>query len=104
MMFFSVDGFRYFLPAFLLATLTSPNDADTIPNGLLLALSYEKGNNNSRFRFFSLVSDFTDNEARAVRAWLDYYVVWNLGDTWKRIPMLIERYETAISFWTYYKT
>jgi hypothetical protein len=104
MMFFYIEGFHYFLPAFLLATLRFPDEAGTIPDGLLFAFSYEKGNNNSRFQFFSLVENFTSAQARVVRAWLDYYVVWKRDETWKRIPMLMQRYETAISFWTYYKT
>jgi hypothetical protein len=70
--FFTADAFRYFLPAFMLASIEDPVEADVIPEGIVYHLAnWEDPHGWER------MSRFSFEELEAIEAFL-----WWVADLW----------------------
>jgi hypothetical protein len=68
--FFTPEAFRYFLPAFMLATIDDPETADIIPQGILFHLSTPDDPHQ-----WERITQFEPAECDAIAAFL-----WSLAD------------------------
>jgi hypothetical protein len=69
--FFEPEAFRYYLPAFMLATLEDPAAADIIPHGILFHLSAPDDP-----RVWARLCAFAPGELDAVAAFVESLVGW----------------------------
>lgn len=72
LVYFTPVGFRFYLPAFMLATLFNWDTADIVPESLILELIPPSDDDPGRVKFNERLAILTTSEKKAVRAFLEY--------------------------------
>jgi hypothetical protein len=79
--FFTAAAFRYYLPAYIVASIRHPDEADVIPDGIIFHLKNDLAGGSKR------LSTFSPNEREAVARFIEW-----LADYWyPRLPRQTRR-------------
>lgn len=70
--FFKPEAYRFYLPAYLLATAKSYYQADNIPNSVVYGLDVSDMPDNERERFMEIMSGFSDQQKKAILSFLRF--------------------------------
>jgi hypothetical protein len=68
------EGFRFYLPAFLRASLLFPDQVDILPSNIFSSLTPPDGEGIQEQAFFSRMNGFTQQQIEAIRAFVKMYV------------------------------
>jgi len=77
--FLSPEGFRFFLPGYLIASIVDPSGADIIPENLFVVLFPPREEQADKAGMWHTwwedrVNGLTEEERRAIRSWLEYMI------------------------------
>ena len=99
--FFAIQGFRYYLPAFLVAALRHPVEVDTLLDNLIFNLD-PKTYEFSGQRFTEIVNSFTLDEKRSILNFLGNYMQFFPGfpvGMWVYDDKILSDLQRATDFW-----
>lgn len=74
--FLSPEAFRFYLPAYLIASIVDPNKADIIAENLFTAFAFPAEDiSPARIKWWAdRMNGFTEAEKQAIKSWLEYMI------------------------------
>jgi hypothetical protein len=97
--FLSPQGYRYYLPAYLLGVLYHFEDVDldVLPSKLIRTLSP----NHHQARFLEVTKQFTVEESAAIYSFLSHYKELFPEESWSYLDNEGQELDEAIEYWKY---
>jgi hypothetical protein len=71
---FTPEAFRYYLPAYLIASVLHPNEVDTLTENIFSMLTPPETEGSKMERFLKRVQGFTPEQKASIRAFVKLYV------------------------------
>ena len=84
--FFTVQGYRYYLPAYLRATVQFYDEAGNIPGTVIFSLSPPATEEPKMDEFHSKMEGFEPNQKRVIKEFLDFIVEFHGSDFANKLP------------------
>jgi hypothetical protein len=100
--FFSIKGFRYYLPSLMIAVLLYPDRVDTLLDSIIRVLAPPLDNSYMQ-GFVRKVEVFSNEEKATIYSFLESYKVLFPDGNWAFFEQSRQTLERAIGFWKQYK-